>query len=58
MGEVRNLYRVLVGKLERKRLLERPRRRWKDGNKMTLGRLAGGDVECIHLTQDIFGGLL
>jgi hypothetical protein len=41
MGEGRNLYRILVGKPEGKRPLERPRRRWEDGIKWTLGRLAG-----------------
>jgi hypothetical protein len=30
MGEGRNIYRVLVGELEGKRPLERPRRRWED----------------------------
>jgi hypothetical protein len=30
MGEGRNVYRVLVGKPERKRPLERPRHRWED----------------------------
>jgi hypothetical protein len=28
-GEMRNAYKVLVGKLERKRPLGRPRHRWK-----------------------------
>jgi hypothetical protein len=51
MGEGRNVYRVLVGKPEGKRPLGRPRRRWEDGIKMTLGGLVGG-VECIHLAQD------
>jgi hypothetical protein len=37
MGEARNVYRVLVGKPEGKRPLERPRRRWEDGIKMDLG---------------------
>jgi hypothetical protein len=32
MGEGRNVYRVLVGKPEGKRPLERPRRRWEDGD--------------------------
>jgi hypothetical protein len=32
MGEGRDLYRVLVGKPEGKRPLERPRRRWTDGH--------------------------
>jgi hypothetical protein len=36
MGEGRNVYRVLVGKPEGKRPLERPRRRWEDGIKMGL----------------------
>jgi hypothetical protein len=30
MGEGRNVYKVLVGRPEVKRLLGRPRRRWKD----------------------------
>jgi hypothetical protein len=34
MGEERNMYRVLMGKPEGKRPLERPRRRWKDGIRM------------------------
>jgi hypothetical protein len=41
MGEGRNVYRVLVGKPEGKRPLGRPRRRWEDGIKWILGRLAG-----------------
>jgi hypothetical protein len=36
MGEGRNVYRVLVGKPEGKRPLERPRCRWEDGVKMHL----------------------
>jgi hypothetical protein len=31
MGEERKVYKVLVGKPEGKRLLERTRRRWEDG---------------------------
>ena len=31
MGERRGAYRILVGEIERKRPLERPRRRW-EGN--------------------------
>jgi hypothetical protein len=34
MGEERKLYKFLVGKLERKRPLGRPRRRWEDGIRM------------------------
>jgi hypothetical protein len=36
MGEGRGVYRVLVGRPEGKRLLERPRRRWDDSIKMDL----------------------
>jgi hypothetical protein len=39
MGEKRNVYRLLVGKSERKRPLGRPRRRWVDNIKMDLGEI-------------------
>jgi hypothetical protein len=42
MGEGRNVYRVLVGKPEGKRSLERPRRRWEDGIKMDLREIGWG----------------
>jgi hypothetical protein len=44
MGEGRNVYRVLVGKPEGKRPLERPRRRWKDGIKIDLREIGWGCV--------------
>jgi hypothetical protein len=34
MGKKRGVNRVLVGKSERERPLERPRRKWKDNIKM------------------------
>jgi hypothetical protein len=52
MGEGRHVYRVLVGKPEGKRPLERPRRRWEDGIKMDLMEIGWGGVEWIHLAQD------
>jgi hypothetical protein len=52
MEEGRNLYRVLVGKPEGKRPLERPIRRWKDGIKMDLREIVWWGVEWIHLAQD------
>jgi hypothetical protein len=51
IGEGRNVYRVLVGKPEGKRPLERPRRRWKNWMKMDLREIGWG-VEWIHLAQD------
>jgi hypothetical protein len=36
MGEKRNAYRILVGKLEGKRRLGRPRRKWVDNTEMDL----------------------
>jgi hypothetical protein len=45
MGEGRNVYRVLVGKPEGKRPLERPRRRQEDGIKMDLRVIGCGGVE-------------
>jgi hypothetical protein len=41
-GEARNVYRVLLGKTERKRPLERPRLRWEDGIKMDLRGIGWG----------------
>jgi hypothetical protein len=60
MGEGRNVYRVLVGKPEEKRPLERPRRRWEDGIKMDLGRIAWGGGWCgfTWLRVGIVAGLL
>jgi hypothetical protein len=46
-GEGRNMYRVLVGKPEGKRPLERPRRRWEDEIKMDLREIGWGAVEWI-----------
>jgi hypothetical protein len=42
MVEGRNVYRVLVGKPERKRPLGRPRRKWEDGVKMDLRDIGWG----------------
>jgi hypothetical protein len=42
-GQDRKVYRVFLGKPEGKRPLERTRRRWDDGIRIILGRLAGGE---------------
>jgi hypothetical protein len=44
--------RVLVGKPERKRPLERSRRRWEYGIRMDVTEIGWGSVEWIKLTQD------
>jgi hypothetical protein len=52
MGEERKMYKVLVGKPERKRPLGRPRRRWEDGVRMDLRKIGLGGVNWIRLSQD------
>jgi hypothetical protein len=49
MGEERKLYKVLVGKLEGKRPLGRPRREWEDGIRMDLGEIGWVGMDCIRL---------
>jgi hypothetical protein len=51
MGEGRNVYRLLMGKPEGKRPLERPRRRWEDGVEVDLREVGWCCVEWIHLAQ-------
>jgi hypothetical protein len=41
-----------VGKPEGKRLLGRPRRRWKNGIRMNLREIGLGGVDWIRLAQD------
>jgi hypothetical protein len=41
-----------VGKLERKRPLGRPRRRWVDNIKIGLREIIWNGVDWIHLAQD------
>jgi len=52
MGEERGVYRVLVGKPERKRPLGRLRRRWVDNNRMDLQEVECGYMDRIGLAQD------
>ena len=51
-GDRRGVYRVLVGKPERKRPLGRPRRRWEDNIKMDLQELGFGGMDWNELAQD------
>ena len=52
MGEERGVCRVLVGKLEGKRPLGRPRCRWVDNIRMDLQEVGCGYMDCIGLAQD------
>ena len=52
MGEERVVYRVLVGKPERRRPLGRHRRRWMDNIRMDLREVGCGYMDWIGLTQD------
>jgi hypothetical protein len=52
MGEKWNVYRLLVGKPERKRPLGRPRRSWIDNIKMDLLEIGLSVVDWIGLAQD------
>jgi hypothetical protein len=47
---------VLMGKLEGKRPLGRPRRRWENGMSMDLREICWGSVKWIQLAQDRAGG--
>jgi hypothetical protein len=49
MGEMRNMYKILVGKPERKRPLGRHRRRWEGNIKIDLRKTGVVCVDCIHL---------
>jgi hypothetical protein len=52
MGEIRGLYRVMVGKLEGKRPLGRPRLIWEDNIKMDLQEVGCEDMDGIGVAYD------
>ena len=52
-GDRRGVYRVLVGKLDGKRPVGRPRLRWDDNTKMDLQEVGCGRVDWIELAQDM-----
>jgi hypothetical protein len=52
IGEGRGVYRVLVGKPEGKRPLEKPKRRREYGIRMDLREIGWGGVGWIHLAQE------
>jgi hypothetical protein len=59
MGEIRNAYKILVGKPEEKRPLERPRRRREDNIKMDFRETGFGLwIGFIWLMIGTSGGIL
>ena len=52
MGEERGVYRFLVGKLEGRRPLGRPRRRWVDNIRTDLQEVGCVYMDWIGLVQD------
>ena len=52
MGDRRDVYRVLVGKLEGKRPLGRPRRRWEDNVKVDRQEVGCEGMDWIELAHD------
>jgi hypothetical protein len=52
MEEVRGINNILVGRLEERRPLGRPRRRWEDNIKLDLREIVFGDVDWINLARD------
>jgi len=52
MGEERGVYRVLLGKLEGRRSLGRPRRRWVDNIRTDLLEVGCVYMDWIGLAQD------
>jgi hypothetical protein len=59
MGEMRNVYNILVRKPEGKRPIGRPRCRWKGNIRMNLREIGWEGMDRMHLAQDrISGGCL
>jgi hypothetical protein len=56
IGETRNVYKILVGKPERKSSLGRLR--WEANIRMDLREIEWKDVVWIHLTRNMDGGRL
>jgi hypothetical protein len=52
IGDIRNAYKILVGKTEDKRPLGKPRRRWENNNGMDLSETGWEVMNWMHLAQD------
>jgi len=55
-GERKDICMVWVGKLEGKRPLGRPWRRWENNIKMNLQEVVCGSMDWIELAQERLGG--
>jgi hypothetical protein len=51
-GKMKNTYKILAGKPERKRPLGRPQRRWEDNIRMDVRETGWKGVDPMHLAQD------
>jgi hypothetical protein len=51
-GEMKNAYKIVVGKPEDKRTLESRKRRWEDYINMDLAEIVWDGVQLSHLAQD------
>jgi hypothetical protein len=51
-GEVRGAHNILVGRLEGRRPLGRPSRRWEDNIMIDPGEIGFGEVDWTHFSQD------
>jgi hypothetical protein len=49
MGEMRNAYKILVGRPEGKKPLRRPRHKWEDNIRIDLREIGWDGVGWIHL---------
>jgi hypothetical protein len=49
VGEMRNAYKILIGKLEGKRALGRPRYRWEDNIALDRREIGWEVLDWIHL---------
>jgi hypothetical protein len=52
MGEMKNVYKIVVSKPVRDKSLRALRRRWEDNIKTGLDELVCGGADWIHLSQD------
>jgi hypothetical protein len=53
MGKMRNAYKIVVGKPERKRPIGRPSHRWEDNIRIDRTEIGWEYVDWMHLAQDM-----